>query len=424
MLILNSAEIAAWKAKGVFSNTLSTLAPIVLSDSSGALIGGTVRAVTHVTGGGGAGDDLLVDQQLPTGNGSAAPYQLAILKRAGSWSEAGTTKLFASGSPAITFIDLPSRDGDRWRSRRRPRVTDDVEAATFTYATAGGDLTGLLVSIVYFNGSNPNQTDSGQNEHDLRLFGGDAIAAGGTLAWSLGVSLPIPASLAVATSDIYGYSVAGGRDAIGDAHNDLLIADKDNGQVYAYDGAQLLGTQVPSSGPPAVIYYSAKGESDRRIGAGAELLADLDGDGKAEIAGAADPTAGAVPIYFWFSQTGDGGALQCCRASCAPLLPRFELHRHLDHLLLHSLPRPGAGDAGQPRHFIVRPGARQRAHLHRSWSDATWWYCRRRSTATERTVARLSSCVSTLIQDQETRWTSRTCPSRTARPGARTPSRR
>jgi hypothetical protein len=319
VLIWTGAEIAAWKARGVFSTTLSTLAPIVLSDSSGALVGGTVRAAGHVTGGSGAGDDLLISN-FQLSDGSAAPYQLAILQRAGSWSASGSSKLFSSGSPAITFIDLPSDEIDS--DPDAATDFDNVEAATFTYATASGDLTGLLVSMVYVNGSNPNQTDTGQNEHDLRLFGGDEIAAGGALTWSVGVSLPIPASLAVSSGDIYGYSVAGGRDAIGDTHNDLLIADKDNGQVYAYDGTQLLGTGVPSSGPPAVIYYGAKAESDRRIGSGAELLADLDGDGKAEIAGATDPTEGAVPVYFWFSQTGDGGALTQSLPA-PPALPFF-----------------------------------------------------------------------------------------------------
>ncbi len=290
VLIWRGANMAAAKASGIAPT------PVVLTDSAGALLGGTVRAAGKITGGSGAGSDLLLSN-YQTNDESSAPYKLAILPRGGSWSTAGSSKIFAaSGSPATAFITLPSQLGTDSGFGAVDQTS--IEAAPFTYAAASGDLAGLAISMVYIDNQTPYPGPY-FNEHEARAFGGDAISAGGTLSWSSGTLIPSPSG--VTANTLYGYNIAGGRDAIGDTHRDVLFANADSGALYLYDGTQLLGTNY--SATPSITEY-ANSEA-HPIGKAATLLADLDGDGKAEIAGGADPLAPNPPAYFWFGQTGD-----------------------------------------------------------------------------------------------------------------------
>ena len=292
VLIWRGTAIAAWKAAG--SNQSVPPAPVVLTSSAGSFIGGTVRAVGHITGGNGIGDDVAISN-FWIADGATGTFELALLQRGGAWSKAGTNMLFSTGSPATSFLVLPTTVASTSLTNIDHAF---VELAPFTYAGASGDLAGIAVSLV--------DTIDGAVVHELKLFGANQIAP--TLPWSAGVALPSPAT--VSPTDQFGYYLAGGQDSIGDGHADLLISDQDKGQVYVYDGASLLGPSVtvePTS--PTLLLNSTTEQAPgtpnpSQEGAGASFLPDLDGDGKAEMAGAIDPS-GREPLDIWFGQTGD-----------------------------------------------------------------------------------------------------------------------
>jgi hypothetical protein len=293
VLIWRGTTIAAWRAAG--ANASVPPAAVTLTDSSGSFIGGTVRAAGHITGGIGTGDDAAISN-FSLYDGAAGPYELALLQRGGAWSKTGTKVLFSTGSPATSLLILPATVASTSGTNTNHAT---VELAPFTYAGASGDLSGVAVSLV-------DTFDNSTTTHEIKLFGASQIAP--TVPWSAGVALPSPST--VAAADQFGYYLAGGQDAIGDAHADLLISDQSNGAIYAYDGAALLGPSVsaePSSptlllNPTTELAPGATNVSYE--GAGASFLPDLDGDGKAEMAGAIEPS-GHEPLDIWFGQPGD-----------------------------------------------------------------------------------------------------------------------
>ncbi len=283
VVIWTGAAIAQLKSHGVH-----VAGPTVtLTDSSPSqLIGGTVRAVGQITGGNGIGSDLAINN-FNTNDGYSGTLKVAILQRGGAWSAAGagTTKLFSNGSPATAIITLPAVVAGVG-----PAATDNatVESAPFTYAGASGSLAGVAFALLN-NGSTPAA-------HETRLFSTTQIASGGNVDWSTGTVLPAPTGVAGINS--YGAYMAGGQNAVGDSHQDLLITDSSTGIQYLYDGTSLLGPSVSSEPTTATFAYGA---GTPLIATGATLLPDLNGDGYAEIAGANDPAQSAnIPAYVWF----------------------------------------------------------------------------------------------------------------------------
>jgi hypothetical protein len=319
VLIWSGAKMAAWKMAGG-----SPPSPVVALSDPAALVGGTVRAVGQVTGGTGMGDDLAVTNYVP-GDGSVGPFEVAVLPRKGGWlTGTGATTLFSAGSAAAAFITLPADVGGD------PNAGTDgatLESATFTYAGGGGDQVGLALSLV----DPVTPLGPPQSEHEAMVFAESLIEAGGTLPWHSGTPLPTPAD--VDAHSRFGLHVSGGKDVIGDAHEDLLLANPDDGKLYLYDGVQLLGVNALAT--PSVTVYDASSESLHAVGSGASLLGDIDGDGKAEVAGASLASAGAQPVYLWFGQTGD---------AVTPPLPFF----------------PTANCAATPTTFCFTPARGQR----------------------------------------------------------------
>jgi FG-GAP-like repeat len=260
--VWTGASIAAARAAS------STPARIQLRESTaGTSLGGTIRMVGKVTGGSAPGSDLLVSNySFYDGCTVPAAPSLTLLPRASvaSWLVNGNSTLLSGTAGAVT-VALPTS------------TASDPDAASFDkHGASSRD--SLAVAFV---------------GKPLVAFSGDLLT--GTVAWSGGVTAAASPGAGPAFANV----ISGGRDALGSATTDLVVADTENKRVLVYDGDALL-----TAGAVAVASATLDPSVDTNgdVGRCAVLLPDLDGDGKAEYSGCADTSkAGAAYFAFGFS---------------------------------------------------------------------------------------------------------------------------
>jgi len=308
VLIWTGASIKAWITNG--SKAASPPTPIILDESgpsaSGKFVGGTIRAVKQLSGStctgahcatSGSGDDLAItsfwEQDGSSGN------VIAILHRGDDWSINGSSGILSAAATTIVLPDTIASGAS---------TTDDcvVEAAPFSYGST--PVGGVLASIV----------DPVSNAHEIRVFNistGNLVGdVGASFGWSAGTSLPDPAG--VPAADLFGYVMAGGRDAVGDSNNDVVIGrlSHDYGSFFLYDGDDLAS---PATARPIEFSAALDGNNPAHC---AELLPDLDGDNKAEVSGCELVTSSA-PVYVWFGSSETTTQLAAGQTPPLPLIP-------------------------------------------------------------------------------------------------------
>ena len=264
-----AARIDLWTGASIkaFRATGTRPSPVVLSNGT-TLLGGTVRAVGHATGGTAAGDDLLIADYTA---GCSSASALALLPR-GAGLRAGNANVLASAQATVT---LPAG-----------HMFGTADAAGIDAFEAGTTRQSLFVSFI--------DTSAGSLARELRTLAGSALAS--TVALTSGSAIAVPTG----GGTDFGRYLGAGLDATGDGKNDLALSgDK---RVFLYDGSTLLGAS-----PQPVSTLDVNGDSIpfADVSYCAQLLPDLTGDGLAEVSGCANP--GQAPeVYFAFGGSGPG----------------------------------------------------------------------------------------------------------------------
>jgi len=273
-----TAQVYLWTGKSIALGKASnaTPAPSLISDNAGkTLLGGTVRAAGHVTGGT-SGVDLLVSEYT-AGCGLAQTFAAAILPGASiaapDWTSGTATALATSG---LTTITLPG--GHQFAT---------LDATALDLLEAGTSNESLFVAFL----------DTSTSLSNLYTLPGSRLGRAATVALTSGTQL-LPPKVSTPTSIDFGIFLDGGRDATGDKKKDLVLADDVTHQVFLYDATTLL-----SAAPQPVQRLDTNAETKGDVGFCALLLPDLNGDGIAEFSGCAN-VAKAPDVYFAFGGTG------------------------------------------------------------------------------------------------------------------------
>lgn len=273
-----SAQVYLWKGSAIASNKASNLAPapVLITDGT-KLLGGTVRAVGHVTGGT-AGVDLLISEYT-AGCGSTQTFAVGILPGASvaapAWTSGTSTAFSTSG---LTTVTLPT--GHSFGT---------VDATALDVLEGGTSNESLFVAFI--------DTSAGSLLSNLYTLKGSMLGRGATVALTSGTAIPAP-TVATATGPNFGLYLDGGRDATGDGKKDLVLSDVDTKQVFLYDS-----TTLNAGAPQPVQHLDTNLDSSGDVGFCAVLLPDLNGDGIAEFTGCAN-VARAPRAYFAFGGTG------------------------------------------------------------------------------------------------------------------------
>ena len=246
------------------------LKPVVLTDGQ-SFLGGTVRAVKRVTGGAGAGDDLLL-AAYTAGCGPSQTFSLAVLPRAGAWLQ-GTSAALSSAQATVT---LPGG-----------HLFGTADAAAIDALETGTTRQSLFVAFI--------DTSSGTAIRELRTLAGSALTS--AVALTSGTAIAVPTG----GGTDFGRFVGSGLDATGDGKNDLVLSgDK---RVFLYDGSTLLSASPKPVATPApdAAWLDVNGDAiaNANVDNCALLLPDLTGDGLAEVSGCAN-IGQAAEVYFAF----------------------------------------------------------------------------------------------------------------------------
>lgn len=267
----SAAQVNVWSGASIaaFRQTGRVPAPVVLTDGA-SFLGGTVRAVRHVTGGAAAGDDLLV-AAYTAGCSATQDFSLRILPRGPALTSGSSAAL----SLAQASVALPA--GHQFGT---------ADAAALDALEAGTTRQSLFVSFI--------DTNPGTVARELRTLAGSALT--GSVALTSGTAVPVPTG----GGTDFGRYLGGGLDATGDGKNDLALSgDK---RVFLYDGSTLLAA-APQ--PLTVLDVNGDAIPFADVSYCAQLLPDLTGDGLAEVSGCANP--GQAPeVYFAFGGSGPG----------------------------------------------------------------------------------------------------------------------
>ena len=258
-------------------------APLQLKDGGAGAMGGTIRAVGHVTGGNGAGSDLLVTNYTQGCGAVPSPPYAVVLPRNGTWlTSPGNTTL--TKDPASIYLDLSGAKG-------ATAGAAILDAASFSH-TGSTSRHGLVLSMV-----------NAGTSWDLKAFDGDNLTPGippltlpkVVATWSTGIVPALPGS--PAATSLLGLALGGG-DVVGDATTDVLVAYPEGNGIYVYDGATLLSGSAPIAGAALTV------AGTQQMSRCAVVLPDLDGDGHNEFTGCNDTGLGAgVVLDFGFLGT-------------------------------------------------------------------------------------------------------------------------
>ena len=275
------AQVYLWKGSAIAAAKASNLAPapVILSDGTN-LIGGTVRAVGHVSGGT-AGVDLLLSKYTAF-CGTAPTLTAGILPgvstAAPGWTSGTGTAFSTSGLISVT---LPAG-----------HPNGSLEAAALDVLETGTTHESLFLAFLEVDPMNLPAAFTA-----LYTLKGSNLVAGAPVALTSGNPLPKPL-VPTATSPFLGAFVGGGRDATGDGKKDLVISDQNTKQVFLYDSTTLI-----AGAPQPALFLDTNQDNNGDVGYCAELLPDLDGDGIAEFTGCANLTL-APNVYLGFGGSG------------------------------------------------------------------------------------------------------------------------
>ena len=267
-----SAEVDLYKGSAIAAARASsgTPAKVVLKDGSN-LIGGTVRAVAHVTGGSAAGDDLLLSNYT-AGCGTSTPFSLHVLPRGGAWL-AGTASALSFAQSVVT---LPAG-----------HTLGTANASALDVLESGTTRQSLFVTFL--------DTSTTPPLSELRTIAGSALG-GAPVALTSGVALAAPSAGGGGTN--FGLFLDSSQDATGDGKKDLAVSgDK---RVFLYDSTTLL---TAGAQPATTLDVTTDNVASAEVAFCAQLLPDLNGDGIGELSGCAN--IGSAPqAYFAFGGSG------------------------------------------------------------------------------------------------------------------------
>jgi hypothetical protein len=251
-------------------------------------IGLLVRNGKQVTGGSAAGDDLLVGMVAPLQTGGGYHYKVAALPR-GQFSQWNTILSSAAESFDITIDQLPGNT-----------LLSTFDALPVDVLTGAGDPQSVFVALgsTVVNGVSGNTYQRSFTIAGSQFKAANPVTTNSTDPWIHALS--DPASPASPNASFALFSAAG-ADAVGDSTLDLVVADgSGKKKLYVYDGSTLLG-----SNPQPAATLDVSGETGATIGQCATFLPDLDGDGKADVAGCIDASFPLYSTHYFFPDGPD-----------------------------------------------------------------------------------------------------------------------